>query len=1152
MKFVADLHLHSHFSVATSKNLDPEHVAKWAQLKGVDVVGAGDVAHPGWLEELREKLEPAEEGMFRLKQEYAQNAMDGIPKACRRPVRFLLGGEISNIYKKHDRVRKNHNLVFVPDFDTAARLQGSLEKVGNIRSDGRPILGLDARDLLEITLETGPRSYFIPAHIWTPWFSLFGSKSGFDTIEECFEDLTDHLFAMETGLSSDPPMNWRLSALDNYVLVSNSDAHSPGKLAREANLFDTELSYSSLFDALHTGDPETCLGTLEFFPQEGKYHYDGHRKCSLRWDPQTTLAHDRICPVCGKPVTVGVMHRVESLADRAPGTKPQSALPFRSLIPLPEILSEIHEVGANTKTVRTASLQLLTSLGSELSILLNFPMEEIEQAGGPLLAEGIRRMRAGEVRVREGFDGEFGVITLFDPGELKWLTPQLSFLPREEAPADKRKPDPAAMVAESEDLQHYQPEEAPESTGTGFPEHSTIQESLFQSPGENRRLQRILEPLNARQREAAECLDRPLMILAGPGTGKTRTVTHRMAFLVEEAGVPPEALLAITFTNKAAAEMGRRLSRLLGEHVTGLMTLATFHALGVMILREEAERLGLDPQFAICSEQDRKRVIREVLSEAGERERTRYLELMAEAKTRLVSPDTRECREVFREPENFPEVYRRYEAVLHDKQAVDFEDLLLLPVRLFEQSPEVLQRYHQQFRWITVDEYQDINHAQYTLLRQLAPPETNLCVIGDPDQAIYGFRGASPEYFARFREDYPEAREISLTRNYRSSRNIVNASGQVIAAGKDSGSVNLWSDVVSRTKVDVYTAPTYKAEAEYVVHQVEKMVGGTRFFSLDSGRVGAGEEGVRSFGDFGVFYRVGAQSGPLAEAFHRSGIPFQTAGETPLYQQPAVQAVLACLWCLYNPESVLHLEKIVGGAGGSVEPELLKRLHREAGEGRSSLWETLQSLTAAPGIDPGVKRRMEPVLSVLSVAKNPADSGSVASLIEEIGEVLAAQDAGKFGKRALDQVRQLARTAAPFDHRLGQFLDAAALSRETDLFDPRADRVALLTLHASKGLEFPVVFIVGCEESLIPYSREGKTIDPEEERRLFYVGMTRAREHLILTRAGRRFLFGQTVNNPPSRFLKDIEDALKEEKQPTYRKPRKPPAGDQIRLFGDE
>ncbi|MFQ5754427.1 MAG: endonuclease Q family protein, partial [bacterium] len=330
MKFVADIHIHSHFSRATSKQLNFEYLTKWAQLKGVQVVGTGDIAHPGWLEEMKKKLAPAEQGLFRLKEEYANSIRNEVFKACQAPVRFMLAGEISNIYKKKDKVRKIHNVVFLPSLEAVEKLQATLDKIGNIRSDGRPILGLDSRDLLEIVLETDSQAYLIPAHIWTPWFSLLGSMSGFDSVAQCFDDLTPHIFALETGLSSDPPMNWRLSALDDYTLVSNSDAHSPQKLAREANLFNTELSYPSIFEALKTGDPDAFWGTLEFFPQEGKYHFDGHRKCGIRWDPDTTIENNRICPECGRPVTVGVMHRVEVLADRATSKAPRNRHPFKS------------------------------------------------------------------------------------------------------------------------------------------------------------------------------------------------------------------------------------------------------------------------------------------------------------------------------------------------------------------------------------------------------------------------------------------------------------------------------------------------------------------------------------------------------------------------------------------------------------------------------------------------------------------------------------------------------------------------------------------------------------------------------------------------------------------------------------------------------
>ncbi len=372
MKIVADLHIHSHYSRATSKNLTFEHLARWAQLKGVQVVGTGDIGHPGWLQEMRDKLVPAEPGLYRLKDEYAHEVQRTVPPACQGIVRFLLGGEISNIYKKagadgQPRTRKVHNVVFAPDLDAVAALQARLEKIGNIRSDGRPILGLDSRDLLETLLEVDPACHLIPAHIWTPWFSLLGSKSGFDRVDECFGDLTSHIFAVETGLSSDPPMNWRVSQLDRYTLVSNSDAHSPEKLAREATLFDTELSYPAIFGALQTGDPGTYRGTVEFFPEEGKYHLDGHRACGIVWEPATTREHGGACPVCGKEVTIGVMHRVEELADRPAGRAPLRTYPFNSLIPLAEVLGEVLGVGAGSGRVEQEMQKLLARLGPELA-----------------------------------------------------------------------------------------------------------------------------------------------------------------------------------------------------------------------------------------------------------------------------------------------------------------------------------------------------------------------------------------------------------------------------------------------------------------------------------------------------------------------------------------------------------------------------------------------------------------------------------------------------------------------------------------------------------------------------------------------------------------------------------------------------------------
>ena len=417
MTYYADLHIHSHYSRATSKNLNLEHLFLWAQIKGIQVVGTGDFVHPGWLKELEAKLEPAEEGFFRLKASYAKEMTREIPPACQGEVRFVLSCEISNIYKKLDHVRKVHNVIFVPDFVSAKKVQAQLDDIGNIRADGRPILGLDSRDLLEIVLGAHPQAYLIPAHIWTPWFSVLGSKSGFDRITDCFGDLSDHIFALETGLSSDPPMNWRLSQLDPYVLVSNSDAHSPQKLGREATMFETEFSYPGIYKALADRSDKGLVGTIEFFPEEGKYHYDGHRQCRTRMHPKETRRHKGLCPVCHKPVTVGVMARVEALADHPEGRRSPNARPYFSLIPLPEIIADARGMGPNTKGVNHLFQQMLNHIGSEFYILKDAPLDQIRKTAGPLIAEGIRRARAGEVKIAAGYDGEFGTIQIYTPQE---------------------------------------------------------------------------------------------------------------------------------------------------------------------------------------------------------------------------------------------------------------------------------------------------------------------------------------------------------------------------------------------------------------------------------------------------------------------------------------------------------------------------------------------------------------------------------------------------------------------------------------------------------------------------------------------------------------------------------------------------------------
>jgi len=415
MKFIADFHVHSHFSRATARNLDLENMYIAAQQKGITVVGTGDFTHPQWFFEIIEKLVPAEAGLYRLRRKTAAVCDKKVPLSCRREVRFVLTAEISNIYKKNGKIRKNHNLIIVPDIKTAARFGKKLGAIGNIHSDGRPILSLDSKNLLENLLETSEESLLIPAHIWTPWFSVLGSKNGFNSIEECFEDLSDHIFAVETGLSSDPAMNRRVSCLDKYALISNSDAHSPMNLGRESNIFKTELSYRHIFSAIQNRNLNKFLGTYEFYPEEGKYHLDGHRNCKIRLSPKETIRNGGICPKCKKTLTLGVLYRVEELADRPINERPEQQPLFYSSIPLTDILAEILKKGIKSKVVQDQYHFLLNRFGCEYTILHDLSTETLRRSDMPLLAEAITRMRRGNVFIQPGYDGAYGKIQIFDP-----------------------------------------------------------------------------------------------------------------------------------------------------------------------------------------------------------------------------------------------------------------------------------------------------------------------------------------------------------------------------------------------------------------------------------------------------------------------------------------------------------------------------------------------------------------------------------------------------------------------------------------------------------------------------------------------------------------------------------------------------------------
>jgi uncharacterized protein (TIGR00375 family) len=1016
MAFHADLHVHSKYSRATSRDLDLEHLAWWAARKGIAVVGTGDCVHPVWLAEIKDKLVPSGNGLFRLRPEIERGLWDTLPPACRQPVSFMLSTEISTIYKKGDKTRKIHHLIYAADLEAVDRLAASLARIGNIASDGRPILGLDSRDLLEIALESGQHSYLVPAHIWTPWFAALGSQSGFDSIEECYGDLAKHIFAVETGLSSDPAMNWRVSFLDRYRLTSNSDAHSPGKLGREATRFSCTPDYFAIRRALETGDG--YVGTVEFFPEEGKYHLDGHRTCGVRLDPKETVAMDGRCPVCGRPVTIGVAHRVEKLADRneAEAVPPPTAGDVSSLVPLPEILSEIVGSGVGSKVTTSAYDRTLAVLGPELGVLEDMPAEDIGRIH-PLLGEAVVRLRGGKVIRQAGYDGEYGVIRLFEDGEVDRLAgSQLLF----DAPLLRR-----TRAAKRTTRADIPDQVAPPS------EPATPQPS---------RRNGILGALDADQAEAAAAVEGPLIVIAGPGSGKTRMLTCRIAHLVRERNIPASSCLAVTFTRKATEELRTRLAALLGDDAADV-AVHSFHSLGLAILRAHGQRIGLAPDFRITDEAERKAVLAEALGVNPARA-ARLVKSISVLKRvgATGTVDEREARDVL-------------DRIGRTQGWVDFDDLILLSADLLDAHEDIARAWRERFSYVVADEFQDVDEQQYRLLRLIAGTDGNLCVIGDPNQAIYGFRGADAACFARFAQDFPAARMMRLSRNYRSSGTIVTAAASFIGMPGDGMTRPMAVPIV------LHAAADEAAEADFVAAAIEDLLGGHDL--LAANRKGSGVESGKplGFADCAVLYRTDAQAAALRTAFDRAGIPFMKSSPAPIAAHPGVQAILDALDT--NEQTEADLPSRISAAA-----EAARRLER-------------------------------------------ADA---AALAEAKGWLVALATSDAV---ACDRAR---------------LAEAVALSTEADFRDSRADRVSLLTMHAAKGLEFPVVFVVGMESGLVPFSWGASTQDDKEtqaeERRLFYVAMTRAKDRLFLTRALKRFWRGTARTLPPSPFLADIAAEL--------------------------
>lgn len=1063
MRFVGDLHIHSHFSLATSKQLIPEFLDYWARVKGISLIGTGDFTHQGWLQELEEKLEPAEPGLFQLKPELIQEIQLPEASTLSSEVRFVLSAELSSIYKKNGRVRKVHNVILAPSFEIVEKIRQSLLRLGiNLSSDGRPIMGLDSRNLLEICLEASHEIYFIPAHIWTPWFSVLGSKSGFDTVEECFDDLTPHITAVETGLSTDAPMHWACSFLDRFTLVSNSDAHSPEKLGRNANIFNTDLEYSAITDALKTGDPENFLGTIDLFPQEGKYHYDGHRKCGIRWSPLDSIRHNETCTKCGRPITVGVMNRVAQLAERDNILERPNRHPFVSIIPLKEILAEINKVGPNSKRIAAEYLTLIRRFGPELFLLLDTPVTEIKESGYPVLAEAIERMRERRVLIQEGFDGEYGVIKAFQPEEIGRIRTQDALFTH---PKDSEKVSPRELINFDlkEFRRQYQKKQAAQ------PEQLSLAEKKPKPEPDS-----LLQGLNPEQSSAARHYLGPALLTAGPGTGKTRTLTTRIAFLIHHHKVPPAKILAVTFTNKAAAEIKTRLQKLLrSKPKSPFPSVSTFHALGYSILQEYFSPAEPQKALTIVDEEDKRYILLHELGIPRQKVRPCAAAITRHKQQLLEKELIPECEEA--------KLFQSYQDYLHKSGLFDLDDCIYQPVLLFRKDPEVLQHYRQRFSWILIDEYQDINHAQYTLVRQLMPePDANLCAIGDPDQAIYGFRGADVRYIHEFIRDFPTAVVYHLTRSYRCSQTILTASGHVLQ--KSAQSPGLVQGLQPGVKISFSAQPTAKSEAEFVARSIENIVGGLRFFSMDS-NISSGHEhsDINSLADFAVLCRLKSQMPLLEKAFNDHSIPFRTIKDTAFFRQAPVNQIIDLYKLALDPEdrflrAKLHAKKFISPEDSAHISQMTKGLN---------VPDSLKEITSR--FFPEIQENYPTALQLL------------------------------------------AETAQDFKTDPQGFLRFVALSSGMDTYRQELETATLVTLHAAKGLEFKCVFIVGCEDGILPYSLyEDQEADPEEERRLLYVGMTRAEKLLILSYAQKRMLQGReyTLNRSP--FLDKIQQELYE------------------------
>lgn len=1068
-KFRADLHIHSRFSRATSKKLTLRLLSAWAKVKGISVLGTGDFTHPQWRAEMYEQLVFEESsGLYALHQEVStEEAIPGLVMEAKNP-RFMLQGEISSIYKRGGQVRKVHNLVFMPDLETAEKFCQRLEQIGNLKSDGRPILGLDSRDLLEIVLETHEKAFLVPAHIWTPWFSVFGSKSGFNDIKDCFGDLTQHIFALETGLSSNQAMNRLCSSLDSFRLLSNSDAHSGENLGREINLFSGTISYDGILKAVkepHIPCDTMFEGTLEFYPEEGKYHGDGHRNCNVSLSPKETRECKGICPVCGQPLTIGVLYRVMELADRDAPLFPDERR-AKPVVPLVEILSEIVGVGAKSRKVQDLYVSVLDRFGAELDIVTEVPLVEIN-AYNASLGEAIQRMRQGNVHITSGFDGEYGVIRMFSDEERRDIlangfsskgkrSQHLLLLDSNTIPQSKSQKKSMKKKVDTNEITFAETSEKSNGTVNLEKENISLDNTKYGVEVENTEPSFLEQEntgihLNSDQEQASMAGPNPVLVLAGPGTGKTSTLIGRIAWLLRE-GIPPRRILAVTFTRKAATEIDQRLTELLPD--SALPQSDTLHALALDLWHKAHADVPV-----LLSEESAKLVFAEANPDEDAQTIKNAWRSINIAREKLSST-----------PEEYVTIAANYAAHKSAWNLADYTDLLEF---WLERTASGLDKG----KWdqILVDEIQDLSALQLALVCSLLPEGgEGFFGIGDPDQSIYGFRGATGRSLEVFKAYWPALEVISLTKNYRSFPEIIEVATSLQEGHSASGGLEPMSK--GKGFIHLFHAPTVEAETRWITDRVAYLLGSSSHTLLDSG---AGKtnnalpQGTYAPGDIAILVRTHALGHAIRKSLARIGLPVSEPQTDAFWEDPRVALVLRSVGRMYGIS-------LAYGGNDQASLDCPDKILAKGPLGLAAYFSTI----------PPFEEHFWQTKSFKTLVKAYDSTGGWAELITWIN-----------------------------------------LQNELELVKGKAQKIQILSIHAAKGLEFPVVFLPCMEDGILPFAgqdlltghlEKNQGFDLEEERRLLYVGVTRAKEALFLTYAGKRMLFGKELRLKPSRFLEAL------------------------------